>query len=57
MGDGRFTAVDMERSGVQIEGQVRHMAVLRQAGGTSLIVVARNNDKLQVLRSLRSSPH
>jgi hypothetical protein len=57
LGDGRFAAVDMERSGLMIEGQVRHMGVLRQADGRRLIVVARNNDKLQVLRPLRSSPH
>jgi len=57
LGDGRFSAVDMERSGLMIEGQVRHMGVLRQADGRHLIVVARNNDKLQVLRPLRSPPH
>ena len=55
-GDGRFEAVDMERSGLVIEGQVRHMGVLRQADGKRLIVVARNDDKLLVLRPLRSSP-
>jgi hypothetical protein len=33
------------------------MGLLRQAAGGRLIVVARNNDKLQVLRPLRSSPH
>jgi hypothetical protein len=54
-GDGRFEAVDMERSGLLIEGQVRHMGRLRSAGGSRLIVVARNNDKLQVLRPLRAS--
>ncbi len=55
-GDGRFEAVDMERSGLVIEGQVRHMGLLRQAGGKRLIVVARNDDKPLVLRPLRSSP-
>jgi len=51
-GDGRgnFSPVDMERSGLAIEGQVRHMAFLKGARGERLIVVARNNDKLQVLR-------
>ncbi len=53
VGDGRFAAVDMEQSGVRIEGQVRHMAVLRHAGGDRLIVIARNNDRLEVLRPLR----
>jgi enediyne biosynthesis protein E4 len=55
MGDGRFTAVDMERSGLLIDGQVRHIGLLRQAGGRRLIVVARNNDNLQVLRPLRAA--
>ncbi|HXL33349.1 MAG TPA: VCBS repeat-containing protein [Gemmatimonadales bacterium] len=55
-GDGRFEAVDMERSGLVIEGQVRHMGLLRRADGKRLIVVARNDDKLLVLRPLRSSP-
>ncbi len=49
-GDGRFAAVDMEESGVVIDGQVRHMTLLRRANGGRLIVVARNNDKLQLLR-------
>ena len=49
-GDGRFTAVDVERSGVVIAGQARHMKLLRHAGGDRLIVVARNNDRLQILR-------
>jgi len=57
MGDGRFAAVDMDRSGLMIEGQVRHLGWLRQANGRRLIIVARNNDRLQVLRPLRASPH
>jgi len=56
IGDGRFTAVDMDRSGLMIEGQVRHFGWLRQADGKRLIIVARNNDKVQVLRPLRASP-
>ncbi|HEX9347180.1 MAG TPA: FG-GAP-like repeat-containing protein, partial [Gemmatimonadales bacterium] len=49
-GDGRggFTAVDMEQSGLAIDGQVRHMAFLKRANGDRLIVVARNNDRLQL---------
>src|SRR3977135_3619664 len=53
-GDGRFEAVDMERSGLVIEGQVRPMGRLRSAGGR-LRVVARTNVTLQVLRPLRAS--
>ena len=47
-GHGQFAAVDMERSGLAIEGQVRHMALLKRANGDRLIVIARNNDRLQL---------
>jgi len=49
-GDGRggFAAVDMEQSGLAVDGQVRHMALLKRANGDRLIVVARNNDRLQL---------
>jgi hypothetical protein len=49
-GHGGFTPVDMEQSGLAIDGQVRHMAVLKRANGDRLIVVARNNDQLQMIR-------
>lgn len=52
-GDGRFEAVDLEASQLMIEGQVRHMQSLRSADGGRLIAVARNGDRLQILRSLR----
>ncbi|HXM37479.1 MAG TPA: VCBS repeat-containing protein [Gemmatimonadales bacterium] len=61
-GDGRggegetFAPVDLETSNLVITGQVRHMALLRRRGGELLIVVARNNDRLQILRPLRSGP-
>jgi hypothetical protein len=47
---GTFAPVDMERSGLAIEGQVRRMAWWKRANGERLIVVARNNDKLQMIR-------
>jgi hypothetical protein len=52
-GDGGFAPVDLETSGLLIEGQVRHMALLRWAGGRRLIVVARNGEHLQFLRPLK----
>jgi len=52
-GNGNFAAVDMDRSGVEIEGQARHMAELKRATGETLILVARNNDRLQVVRWAR----
>jgi hypothetical protein len=48
-GDGRFVAVDMPRSGVEITGQVRRMRVLRTRAGP-LIAVARNDERLLLLR-------
>lgn len=49
-GDGRYEAVDMEQSGLLIDGQVRHLQWLRQANGDRLVVVARNDERLQILR-------
>lgn len=53
-GDGRggFAAVPMEQSGVAIEGEVRHLRALRGANGDRLIVVARNDTTVQVIRAL-----
>jgi hypothetical protein len=52
-GTGRFQAVDLEASGLVIEGQVRHMALLKGAKGERLIVVGRNGERLQVIRALK----
>jgi len=48
-GDGSFTAVDMDASGVAIDGEVRALALVRGAGGRVTIAVARNNDTLLML--------
>ncbi|MGQ0713742.1 MAG: VCBS repeat-containing protein [Gemmatimonadaceae bacterium] len=55
-GTGGFRAVDMEESGVVIEGEVRDMKLMRRANGDRVVVVARNNDALQLLRPLRLAP-
>jgi len=49
-GGGQFEPVDMEQCGIEIDGQVRRIKPLRGANGQRLIVVARNNDKLEILR-------
>jgi hypothetical protein len=49
-GKGAFTSVDMEKSNIVIDGQVRDMKLLRGAKGGRLILVARNNDRVIVLR-------
>ena len=52
-GKGGFTPVDMEESNLMIDGQVRDMKFLRGPNGQRLIVVARNNDKVVILRQQR----
>jgi hypothetical protein len=51
-GSGAFTSVGMEKSGIAIDGQVRDMKLLRGAKGERLILVARNNDRLMLLRQI-----
>jgi hypothetical protein len=48
--DGRLTPVDLDEGNLIIEGEVRHMKPLRGPKGERLIAVARNNDKLEILR-------
>jgi hypothetical protein len=50
IGGGRFAPVDLTKSGLVLEGQARHIKAVRRATGGDLIVVARNDDRLQVLR-------
>jgi hypothetical protein len=49
---GAFVPVDMEESDLLIEGQVRDIKALRLANGGRAVVVARNNDRLQLIRLL-----
>ena len=49
LGNGQFVAADMKATHLVIEGQVRHMARLRGAGGTTLFAVARNDNTLEIL--------
>jgi hypothetical protein len=50
-GKGGFAAVDMDTSRLVIEGEVRDMKAVRAANGDRLIVVARNDTTVQVLRA------
>ncbi|MEP6992671.1 MAG: VCBS repeat-containing protein [bacterium] len=52
-GAGAFAAVDMAESNLLLEGEVRHMRRLRAANGDELIVVARNDTTVQVVRANR----
>ena len=55
-GTGALRSVDMRTSNLRLDGEVRHMAWLRAANGDRLLVVARNNDGLQVLRLNSARP-
>ncbi|HKR08010.1 MAG TPA: VCBS repeat-containing protein, partial [Gemmatimonadaceae bacterium] len=50
-GQGHFTAVDAQQSGLAINGQVRDMKLLHDASGRELIAVARNDDLLRIMRA------
>ena len=52
-GTGAFESVDMAASNLVVGGQVRHMKMVRAARGERLIVVARNDNTVQVLRRMR----
>jgi hypothetical protein len=52
-GKGGFTPVDMEQSNLVIDGEVRDIKSVRGPNGQRLIVVARNNDKVVILRQGR----
>lgn len=49
-GSSNFSAVDPSVSGAYIDGDVRAMTELKNKAGESLIVVAKNNDAVQVLK-------
>jgi hypothetical protein len=49
-GQGNFATVDMQQSGLEIEGQVRDMKLVQSVRGR-LIAVARNNDQLRMIRA------
>jgi len=50
-GMGGLSSVDM--NGLHLDGQVRHMKLLRAANGDQLIVVARNDNSVQVVKAVR----
>ena len=48
VGGGRFDAMDMVRSGLLIDGEARHVRLLRDANGGRLVAVARSGGSLQL---------
>ncbi|MGH7446308.1 MAG: FG-GAP repeat domain-containing protein, partial [Longimicrobiales bacterium] len=53
-GSGGFEAVDLETSGVVIDGEVRAMRMLHGMNGARMVMVARNDAALQMLRPAQS---
>jgi len=53
LGGGRFAPVEQAESRFVVEGQARHLVTVRRADGGRLVVVARNDARLQFLRPLR----
>ena len=48
-GSGALAPVDMRASGLRLEGEVRHMKLLRGANGERFVVVARNDRTVQLV--------
>jgi hypothetical protein len=53
-GKGQLTPVSMARSGVLIDGAAKGIVTLRAADGSTLLVVAQNNDRVRVLKKAAS---
>ena len=51
--NGNLTAIDPSVSGVYIDGDVRAMVEIKNKSGENLIIAAKNNDALQVLKTDR----
>ena len=54
-GDGRggLEAVDMDASGLVLDGEVRGLQLLRGTDGSRSLLAARNDDDLQLLKLIR----
>ena len=49
-GDGNFEAVANDKLGLYIDGDVRNMVMVQNASKEKLLIVARNNDAVQVVK-------
>lgn len=52
-GTGAFTAVTLQNTGVAISGEVRQIQSLQTAAGETVVVVARNNDTVLIIKALQ----
>lgn len=49
-GTGALSPVGMQVSALRLDGEVRHLKMIRAANGQRLVLVARNNNTVQVVR-------
>ncbi|WP_115375679.1 VCBS repeat-containing protein [Adhaeribacter pallidiroseus] len=49
-GQGAFAAIPSGQSGLLVKGQVRRSEIIKGANGQTFLILAKNNDKLQVYR-------
>ena len=54
-GKGNFESISVQKSGFYVNGQVRDMELITATDGTEIILIAKNNDKMQVLEVRRNN--
>ena len=52
-GEGNFNEIEMQDAGLVIKGEVRDMAKVTTANGEEVIILAKNNAPLQVIKSVK----
>lgn len=52
-GDCQFVAVDLTESKLLLDGDIKHLVMVRSARDGTLLIAARNNQSLQVLKALK----
>ena len=55
-GAGHFVPVDLEQSNLIVPGQARHVRTVRNTKGRILVVIARNDERLQIFRAAPVAP-
>jgi hypothetical protein len=52
-GNCQFAAVDLAKSRLLLDGDIKHLSIVRSARGGNVVVAARNNQSVQVLNALK----
>ena len=56
-GSGEFEVMNVVESGFRADKDVRDLALIKGVDGTDIIVVANNNDKVQLIKNLVNKPN